>query len=70
MEFKRYYTYKGPVVAFGKVVSNKWKGETIATSRTKALSNLAYQFKKDAKLVATTRINLVDKFLKEGDYTS
>ena len=70
MEFKRYYTYEGPVVAFGKVVSNKWKGETIATSRTKALSNLAYQFKKDAKLVATTRINLVDKFLKEGDYTS
>ena len=70
MEFKRYYTYEGPVVAFGKVVSNKWNGETIATSRTKALSNLAYQFKKDAKLVAATRINLVDKFLKEGDYTS
>ena len=70
MEFKRYYTYEGPVVAFGKVVSNKWKGETIATSRTKALSNLAYQFKKDAKLVAATRISLVDKFLKDGDYTS
>lgn len=70
MEFKRYYTYEGPVVAFGKVVSNKWRGETIATSRTKALNNLAYQFKKDTKLVAATRINLVDKFLKEGDYTS
>jgi len=70
MEFKRYYTYEGPVVAFGKVVSNKWKGETVATSRSKALSNLAYQFKKDAKLVAATRINLVDKCLKEGDYTS
>jgi hypothetical protein len=70
MEFKRYYNYEGPVVAFGKVIANRWRAETIATSRTKALNNLAYKFKQDAKLLPSARVNLVDKYLKEGDFTS
>lgn len=70
MAFKRYYNYKGPVVAFGKVIANNWSGETIATSRSKALNNLAHKFKKDAKLLPSARINLIDKYLKEGDFTS
>lgn len=70
MEFKRYYKYNGPVVAFGKVIANKWSGETIATSRAKALNNLGYQFKKDANLAPRSRVNLIDKCLTEGDYTT
>lgn len=69
-ELKRYYNYEGPVVAFGKVIANKWKGETVATSRAKALNNLAYQFKKEAKMVPASRVNLVEKYLKDGDFTS
>lgn len=67
---KRYYIYKGPVVAFGKVIANRWESKTIATSRSKALSNLGYQFKKEANLLPSARVNLIDKYLTEGDYTS
>lgn len=70
MEFKRYYTYEGPVVAFGKVIANKWSSKTIATSEENALSNLGYQFKKEAKLLPSARVNLVKKYLTVGDYTS
>lgn len=70
MAMKRYYHYNGPVVAFGKVVANKWSSKTIATSEEKALGNLAYQFKKEAKLLPSARVNLVKKYLTVGDYTS
>lgn len=70
MEFKRYYHYEGPVVAFGKVISNRWKSKTIATSEKKALNNLANQFKKEANLLPSARVNLVEKYLRAGDYTS
>ena len=69
-EFKRYWTYEGPVVAFGKVVANRWHGQTIAVSKKKAISNLAYQFKKEAGLLPSARINLVESYLKEGDITT
>lgn len=70
MAMKRYYHYNGPVVAFGKVIANKWSGKTIATSEENALSNLGYQFKKEAKLLPSARVNLVKKYLTVGDYTS
>lgn len=46
------YTYVGPVVRFGVVLSNKWRGETWAPSEKKARSNFAYQFKKANGYVA------------------
>lgn len=43
------YRYDGPVMEFDKCISNRWQGETTASSEKKARSNLAYQFKKWAK---------------------
>ena len=38
------YFYEGPVLEFDKVIAKCWRGETIASSKRKARSNLAYQF--------------------------
>ena len=40
------YFYEGPVLEFDKVIAKCWRGETIASSKRKARSNLAYQFKR------------------------
>lgn len=45
------YMYVGPVMIFGKVVQEQWKGVTTAVSESKARSNLAYQWKKKNNLV-------------------
>ncbi len=55
------YTYDGPVACFGKCVANRWKGETMAPTESKARSNLAYQAKTQLKLVAGTRVSLPGK---------
>ena len=55
------YVYEGPVMEFDRCVANKWKGETIATSESKARSNLTYQFKKTTNRVPGTRIILPGK---------
>lgn len=52
------YVYNGPVLEFDRVVSNQWKGETMAPSKAKAKSNLAYQFKKQNNRIPGTRITL------------
>lgn len=44
MEKHKYY-YNGPVLEFGKLVADHWKGETVASSERKAKSNLAYTYK-------------------------
>ena len=53
------YIFVGPVTVFGKVVSNKWCGTNRAVSKMKARSDLEYQFKKEANLVAGSRVELV-----------
>lgn len=40
------YIYEGPVVMFGKVVDDNFKGVTVAVNKKRALANLAYQWKK------------------------
>lgn len=52
------WVYEGPVVSFGKCICQKWTGETIASTESKARSNLAYQFKKQNHLVASARVTL------------
>lgn len=52
------YVYNGPVLEFDRVVANQWKGETMAPSKAKAKSNLAYQFKKQNNRIPGTRITL------------
>ena len=59
-EFKR-YSYKGPVCEFGRGIANMWTAETSAPSEKKALSNLAYQFKRDNNKIKTAKITLPGK---------
>ena len=54
-----HYFYEGPVVGFNNVITEKWKGDTYAVSKKKAISNLRYQFKKQHGLVNNTRISLL-----------
>ena len=61
------YFYDGPVLEFDKLIVERWKGETIASSENKARSNLAYQFKKNNHRVARTKIKLPGK-LKRVDW--
>ena len=61
------YSYKGPVLEFDKIVTNRWSAQTYATSEAKARSNLAYQFKKINGKVPRTKITLPGKLVVEGD---
>lgn len=55
------YTYDGPIMSFGKMVTDRWKGETMAPSLKKARSNLIYQAKKQLNLLAGTKVTLPGK---------
>ena len=57
------YIYDGPVKEFDKLISEHWKGETIAPSEAKARSNLAYQYKRDHGYIPNAKISLSDKYL-------
>lgn len=52
------YVYDGPVMMFNTLVTDRWKGETIAPSEKKARSNLAYQFKIQNNRIAGSRYTL------------
>jgi len=52
------YRYEGPVTMFGRVISDKWQGETLANTKAKAKSNLIYQFKKAMKMLPSAKIEL------------
>lgn len=57
------YLYKGPVMEFDTLLTDKWEGETVAPSEKKARSNLTYQFKINNNHIAGTRITLPGKIL-------
>lgn len=61
------YIYDGPVLEFGRLVMERWLGETIAPSKNKARSNLAYQYKKQNSRLPGTKIELPGeiKLIKE-----
>lgn len=52
------YSYSGPIMSFGQMVTSKWEGETNAPSKQKAKRNLTYQAKRACNLVAGTQITL------------
>ena len=56
-EVKR-YSYKGPVCEFDRCIANTWAAETSATSTKKALSNLAFRFKRENNKIKTAKITL------------
>jgi len=61
-----YYIYDGPVINnFGKIINNKWKGETYAVSYNKAISNLCYQFKKQYGLIKNTKVTLSETLIED-----
>lgn len=55
------YFYDGPVMEFDRCVQSDWKGETMATSETKARSNLSYQWKRKNNRISGTKIILPGK---------
>ena len=58
------YFYDGPVMEFNTCIVNHWKGETFAPSEAKARSNLAYQFKKNNKRIASSKITLPGQLIE------
>lgn len=59
------YIYEGPVTEFGKLVCDRWKGETMAPSPNKALSNLKFRYKKENNKTINSRVELLKEYLKE-----
>ena len=63
---KKYiYIYRGPVKQFGKIINESWTAETSAVSASKALSNLAYRYKKEHGFTSSAKIELDKKCLEE-----
>ena len=58
MELYKKYSYDGPVFVYDKLVADHWKGETSAPTKTKAKSNLAYQYKMAHNLIPRTKVTL------------
>lgn len=61
------YSYEGPVMKFGQCISNRWIGSTYATSKSKARSNLIYQYKKNNNLCLNTKITLPGSLVMVSD---
>ena len=59
-EYYKFY-YDGPVMMFNTIVINRWRGETMAPTLTKARNNLTYQAKQELKLVGGSKISLPGK---------
>ena len=55
------YSYDGPVLEFGKVVTNRWRSTTFAPTEVKARSNLTFQYKKQFGRTPNTKITLPGK---------
>lgn len=55
------YEYRGPVMEFDTCVERDWKATTWAPSEKKALSNLAYRYKKEHNRTARAKITLPGK---------
>lgn len=52
------YSYDGPVMEFDRIVQERYRAETLAVSKNKALSNLAYRWKKENGRLPGSRIIL------------
>lgn len=60
-----HYIYEGPVLGLSRVITEKWRGETYAISKRKAMGNLAYQFKKQHGLSKSAKIFLPMELTKD-----
>jgi hypothetical protein len=57
------YIYDGPVKEFNKVITEKWKGETMAVSEKRARTNLAFQFKREFGKSVNSKISFPGKIM-------
>ena len=55
------YSYDGPVMEFDRLIADRWKGETMAPSESKARTNLIYQFKKKNHRMPGSKISFPGK---------
>lgn len=55
---KQEYSYDGPVLEFGRCVTDRWTASTCAETEKKARSNLAYRYKKQFNKVPNTKVDL------------
>lgn len=67
------YTYKGPVLRYGKIISSYIVMSTSALTEAKALSNISFQVKKLLGFEPTVNISLPGQLTKtikeeENDY--
>lgn len=63
------FEYEGPVMCFGKVITNKFKSNTVATTEAKALSNIMNQYKRWNGLGRNYKLELDKKCIKcLGEY--
>lgn len=58
------YIYDGPVSLFGRYICNH-RVETVACTKERALSNVAYRTKQAMNLSPNSKIELDIKYLKE-----
>lgn len=58
------YSYDGPVLEFGRVVTQRWTSTTFAPTEGKARSNLTFQYKKAFRREPNTKITLPGKLTK------
>lgn len=61
------YSYYGPVLEFGVVVSENFSATTWAPSPKKAKNNIIFQFKKATGRMPSTKINLVNDIVLEEE---
>lgn len=52
------YIYDGPVLEFDRLLTDHWRAETMAVSKSKAMSNFKYQYKKDHNRLVSSNISL------------
>ena len=55
------YVYEGPVLEFERLLTDRWRAETLAPTERKAISNLQYQFKKNNNRLPNSKISLPGK---------
>ena len=55
------YVYEGPVLEFERLLTDRWRAETLAPTERKAISNLQYQFKKNNNILPNSKISLPGK---------
>ena len=60
----RYYSYKGPVLRFGKEVIHNYTAVTKAKSEKQAINKLKSQAKVKLGLTYNSKVEILPKFLK------